>query len=189
MFLVPVPRSSFRFLVPQCGLQIYYITNSRFVQSSSVLNVFLSDHFAIGCCRKKAREKKNNVYRTLRDYKNYNKDVLVDLLKVKVPTETYVDYNDPNVMWDILYKAVYEILSVMCHYKRYKQRETPTPWLNADIYRAMRYRDSLIGLYKVTGKKLYLTMAKQHRNIVNSMIESAKKLYITTLLNNNSTCF
>ena len=60
--------------------------------------------------------------------------------------------------------------------------------MNADIYRAIRYRDRLVTLYKVTKKRLYLTLSKQQRNIVNSMIESAKKLYISSLLVNNASC-
>ena len=35
------------------------------------------------------------------------------------------------------------------------------------------YRDSLITLYRHTGHRHYLSLAKQQCNIVNSMIESA----------------
>ena len=56
------------------------------------------------------------------------------------------------------------------------------------FYRAMQYCDSLIMLYRVTTKNLYLTMAKQQPNIINSMIESAKKEYRSTLLLNSSSC-
>ena len=76
----------------------------------------------------------------------------------------------------------------MCPYKKYRQRENVTPWISADIYRNMRYRDYLVNLYNLTKNNLYLTLMKRQRNVVNSMVETAKKSYITTLLNNNSSC-
>ena len=74
-----------------------------------------------------------------------------------------------------------EILSIKCPLKRYKQREVVTPWVTADIYRNIRYRDSLVNLYRLTKNNLYLK-----RNIVNSMIDSAKKVYISSLLDRNA---
>ena len=50
------------------------------------------------------------------------------------------------------------------------------------------YRDSLVNLYKLTKNSLYLTLMKRQRNIVNSLIETAKKEYISRLLENNSSC-
>ena len=166
----------------------WIVSNCRFIKSARSTNIFLADHFAVECIRKKARQCYRNVYRVLRDYKNYNKDVLVDLLKNRLVIEEYVTSQDPNVMWDQLYTHVNDILSVMCPYKRYKQRENLTPWVSAEIYRSMRYHDSLINLYKATKDSLYLTLAKRQRNVVNSMIETAKRQYISTTLNNNSSC-
>ena len=52
----------------------------------------------------------------------------------------------------------------------------------------MRYHDSLVNLYRITYNALYLTLMKQQRNAVNSMVESAKKVYISSLLGKNSFC-
>ena len=163
----------------------WIITNCRFVKYSQVTPIFLSDHFGIECVKKKARERPKNVTRSLRDYKNYNKEVMIDLLKDRLTIEELSNIIDPNVMWDRIYSHVYDILSVMCPIKRYKQRENPTPWINADIYRAMRYRDSLINLFKATRNNLYMTLAKRQRNVVNSMIEGAKRNFILTTLDKN----
>ena len=95
---------------------------------------------------------------------------------------------DPNVKWDLLYNTIYDILSIMCPYKKYKQREIITPWITADIYRAIRYLDSLVNLYRLTKNRIYLNLMKQQRKTVNSMIESAKKAYISALLDKNSSC-
>ena len=166
----------------------WIITNCKFVRESYVSTIFLSDHFAIECIRKKNRERKENVYRSIRSYKNYNKVILVDLLRVRLVESTFDTEDNPNVKWNLLYSSVFDILTVMCPLKQYRQREIPTPWITPDIYRNMRYRDSLVNLHRITGNSLYLTLIKQQRNIVNSMMESAKKHYISTLLKNNSSC-
>ena len=41
----------------------WIVTNCRFVKSSCVSNIFISDHYAIECLRKKARERSNTVRR------------------------------------------------------------------------------------------------------------------------------
>ena len=96
--------------------------------------------------------------------------------------------HDPNMKWDLLYNNFCDILSIMCPFKMYRQREVITPWITADIYRSIQYRDSLVNLYRITGNNMYLTLMKQQRNRVNSMIESAKNIYISTLLEANSSC-
>ena len=166
----------------------WIVTNSIFIRESFVSNIFLSDHFAVECFRKKNREKHKNVSRILRDYKKYDREIFINLLNQRIDLEEYRNYSDPNVMWDLIYTSVLDILSIMCPYKKYTQRENLTPWMHADIYRAIRYRNSLINLYKATNKNLYLTLAKQQRNTVNSMIESAKKIYISSLLTKNVSC-
>ena len=163
----------------------WIITNSKFVSSAKVTTIFLSDHFAIDCVKKKARERYKNVYRILRDYKNYNRENLIQLFKDRLSLENVSVIDDPNLMWDLIHTHIYEILSVMCPLKRYKQRENPTPWINADIYKAMRYRDSLVNLFKATQNSLYMTLVRHQRNIVNSLTESAKRTFIMTTLRNN----
>ena len=114
------------------------------------------------------------------------KIILSDLLHAKLENSSFDIEIDPNVKWKLLYSAVYHIMTVMCPYKKYRQRETVTPWITADIYCNIRYRDSLVNLYMITKNDLYLTLMRQQRNIVNSMIESAKKVYISQLLDNNA---
>ena len=107
-------------------------------------------------------------------------------MKIRLNLADLINSVDPNVMWDQVYSHVYEILSVICPFKRYKQRESLSPWINAEIYRAMRYSDSLINLYKATKNCLYITLARTQRNLVNSLIERAKRNLIMTTLDNNA---
>ena len=166
----------------------WIVTNSRFVQCVNTTNIFISDHYVVECYRKKARENKKNVTRKVRCFKRYDKNILSDLLHARILDSTFDIENDPNVKWEILYNIIYDILSIMCPYKNYTQREVITPWISAEIYRNIRYRESLVNLYKLTKNDLYLTLMKRQRNIVNTMIETAKKKYISELLEQNSSC-
>ena len=166
----------------------WIITNSRFIFSANITDIFISDHFAVDCVKKKHRESVKTVIRDVRDYKNYNCDDFITLVKTKVNLTEFSTVHDPDYLWNSIYLAIIDILAVMCPYRRYRQREYPSPWMCAEIYRAIRYRDRLIALYKSTRANLYLSLARSQRNVVNSMIESAKKLYIANLLTKNSGC-
>ena len=84
----------------------------------------------------------------------YDKNILSDLLHARISDSTFDTENDPNVKCEILYNIIYDILSIMCPYKNYTQREVITPWISAEIYRNIRYRDSLVNLYKLTKNDL-----------------------------------
>ena len=136
----------------------WIVTNCRFVQSANVSSIFLYDHFAIECVRKKARECKKTVWRSVQNYENYTKQILTDLLLAKLLVYDFDMADNPYDKSQIMSDLVLEILSVMCPYKRYRQRKINTPWMSASIYRSIRYRDSLVNLYRITRNCLYLTL-------------------------------
>ena len=47
--------------------------------------------------------------------KHYNRDALINLLNLRIPIETYLEYDDPDMMWEVLYDTVHDIL---CPYRR-----------------------------------------------------------------------
>ena len=163
----------------------WIFTNSKFVSNSGVTNIYLSDHYAIECTRKKSRQKNKMVFRDRRNYTNYNRENLIRLMSEKLNSDHFPELDDPNAQWACIYKNLIDLLAIMCPLKRYVQREHVTPWITAQIYSAIRYRDKLINLYKITGGAVYLNLAKRQRNTVNMMIETAKKTYIQNLLDSN----
>ena len=52
--------------------------------------------------------------------------------------------DDVQGMWRFYHNTVYDILTIMCPLKKYKQPEFVTPSLSPEIYRAMRERDTFI---------------------------------------------
>ena len=138
------------------------------------------------CIRKKKREKHESVYRIVRDLSNYDSVAFARLLKIQ-DWETFIEMNDTNVMWNYLYGKMYDISSIMCPFRKFKQRKNITPWITPEIYRAMRLRDSYVSLFLVTGCGQYLCMVRRSRNVVNQMILRAKSTFIKSKLRENST--
>ena len=165
----------------------WLITNSRFVSEVIVSNVFISDHFPVCCLRKKAREKINYTYRSFRDYKNYQVQIMINLLRTRLTENDFYNCQNPDTLWSFIFKSLTDILEIMCPVKRYKQRQHITSWMNADIYRAIRLRDRLVKTFRLTRTNQDLIRMRQQRNKVNSLIEKAKKDYICNSLQRSRT--
>ena len=133
---------------------------------------------------KKARERHKVVYRTVRDLSMFDMNDYTALLRAE-NWEGFNDIDNPDDMWKLLYQRMYDILMIMCPFKRFRQREKLTPWLTPEIYRAMRTRDQYIRLFRATGESNYLKWARISRNKVNAMIYKAKSRYIRTQLRAN----
>ena len=155
----------------------WIVTNSLYVKDTGTYDLLISDHLPAYCIRKKARENHQTVYRSVCDLSNFDADNFSTLVRNSNWDELR-DMENPDDMWLLLYKTMYDILSVMCPFKRYKQRARPTRWLNADIYKMMRWRDNYIRLFRATRYDHYLTWACMCCNRVTSMISKAKANYI-----------
>ena len=80
----------------------WIVTNCRFVKSACVLNIYPSDHFAIKCIRKKARECNQIIHRKVHNFDNYNRDVFINFVRVLSNSE-FETSNNPNDKWKIFY--------------------------------------------------------------------------------------
>ena len=142
-------------------------------------NVLISDHLTVFCVRKKRRENTCSVFRIIRDYKNYSRENFIHLLRNSDwnPPKTS---QDPNGRWGLLYGRIIDILSTMCPFKQYKQREVLKPWLTAEIYREIRYREKCLSVFMCTGCQQYYELACKSRNKITSLITWAKANYFKT---------
>ena len=115
--------------------------------------------------------------------------IIVIIFGTLIRSLDWDDYNNMHAcsdMWNFVYKGLYDILTIMCPFKRYRQRKVVTPWLTAEIYRAMRERDSFMSLFRITRNSDYLQMARVGRNKVNQMVMRAKLNFIKSKLHENS---
>ena len=164
----------------------WIVTNSNYVSEAGVSDIMISDHYAVHCVKKKKREHVEYVHHYLRNYKLYNAENFVNLFRHRLSQIDYFEIDDPNVFRHHIYSIAINILEVMCPFRRYKQREIPTPWIIPDIYREIRIRSQIVRLFNRTRSNLTLTLLRRQRNKVNGMIENAKRDYIITSLRKNS---
>ena len=127
----------------------WVVTNSAFVKHAGVTNDFISDHLTIYAVRKKKRENNKSIYRVVRDLTNFDTNIYKNLLQNE-NWELFDNCENVDELWNLFYKKMYDILSIMCPLKSYKQRETVTPRLTPEIYRTMHERDKYIKLFRAT---------------------------------------
>ena len=160
------------------------MTNCLFVKVSGTLDDFVSDHYTIYCIRKKAKENKECVYKTFRNYNRYNQENFEALLRGK-NWAFFDSLIDPNHQWDFILKVTTEILSVMCPYQKRAVRKTATPWLTPDIFNQIHDKRNLVKRYKQTGDQVLLREIRILRNNLNAKIDKAKSKYIIENLRRN----
>ena len=155
----------------------WIITSSSFLSKSGVLNDLLSDHFPVYAVRKKGRECVKKVRRKVRIYKHFDADVY-GLLIDKIDWEKYYSVEDPDIIWDMIYVRIVEILEVMCPYKNIFIREVKTPWFTHEIYECIRKRSHYVHLFRSTQNGDILAISKYFRNRCNKLVREAKREFI-----------
>ena len=157
------------------------MTNCAFVQSSGTLDDYVSDHYTVYCIRKKHKENKECYLKSARQYRNYNHDDFVNLLRAKNWT-LYDNMKDLDQQWIFIKQAALEILSIMCPYKTVHVRKSSTPWITPDIFNSIKAKQDLIRIYKATKTHDTLNRMRVLRNELNSKIDKAKAAYIVNKL-------
>ena len=78
------------------------MTNSVYILEYGVRDDVISDHFAVYAVRKKKREHKSMSWIDVRDYRNFNCEIFVTLLK-NHNWEVFNGSIDPNVQMSVIY--------------------------------------------------------------------------------------
>ena len=97
----------------------------------------------------------------------------------------YDESTDPNTIYKFLLDRTYDILSIKCPLRKFKQRTTSANWINKDILKAVRTRKFYVSLFRLTRQADHLRLSHIWRNKVNTMIDRAKATYIKSQLDRN----
>ena len=157
------------------------MTDSPFVKMSGTMNDYVSDHYTIFSIRKKACENKEYQVKTIRSFKNFNKEDFETLLLNK-NWAIYDMLVEPNQQWLYIYKCTIDILSVMCPFKTINVRKQSTPWITPEIFDMIKEKRNLVKLYKEFREPIILKELRILRNNLNSTIDKAKCIYIEEIL-------
>ena len=93
------------------------LTDCIYIRESSILDDLIADHYSVFCIRKKDREHKTMITKTVRDYSNFDENNFEALLKNK-DWENFDRLLDPDIQWEIIYQYVTSILMIMCPFKK-----------------------------------------------------------------------
>ena len=160
------------------------MTDCTYIKDFGILDDFVSDHFTVYIVRKKEKEHKEIVSRTVRDYRNFDENIFENLLKEN-DWHVFDNSIDTEVQWSILIEKFRDILKIMCPYKKMNTRNKPTPWLTPEIFTLMKDKKTLIKKYKANKNEETLQMIRRARNKLNSAIDSAKGAFIEDSLRRN----
>ena len=117
--------------------------------------------------------------------KNFDGDVFCELL-ANNDWNPYYASRDVNYLWEVIFSKINEILSIMCPYKNVCLRDPKTPWINADVIKAINERKKYIRMYWKTKNQYIWEICKYLRNKCNGLIRNAKARYIKNNLARNT---
>lgn len=98
----------------------------------------------------------------------------------------YVKVKTPNLGWEILISNIRITLDKLYPIKELKNFRTKAGWVTSEIFELMKLRDELYKKASYTNQEVDWQIAKQHRNIVNSMCKAAKREHSKNKIINNS---
>ena len=163
----------------------WVITDCPYVSHSGVLDELLSDHFSIFAIRKKHRETITKKWKRIRIYKNFDREVFHTLL-VNDNWRQYYILRDVNLLWSMIYTRIIQILEIMCPYKNVCLRDPRTPWITAQIVKTINERKKYLRMFRKTMNANIWEICKYLRNKCNSLIQTAKTVYIKNNLQRNA---
>ena len=112
-----------------------------------------------------------------RSYKKYNKGDFQDSL-IDLKWDNYYRIDDPNILWDILRKAINTIIDPICPMRNFKVPEAREPWVTNEMLEAIRDKDNLLKLSKRSKLEVDWERAKRARNEVGRAVKNLRSDYL-----------
>ena len=152
-------------------------TNSKYISMSGVLNLNISDHYAIYMVKKKQVLLKPKVQVTGRSYKNYSIEDLKQILDL-YDWGVYDNSNDPIIKWDIMHGTIEDYLNAKCPIKTFKVPADKKPWINDHLVNVLRDKNNLLAKARRTKLALDQDIADEAKKSANKLSRAARRKYI-----------
>ena len=153
------------------------ITDCPYVNCVGTLNVNMSDHLPIYLIRKKVRKKvlKREVWG--RSYRRYESNQFKRSI-IEADWSEFDDTGDPEKLWEIMREIFEKPLDKFCPITKLMIPEKKPKWINADILKLMRDRDTFYHRARRTGDQDAWNIARYLQNEVNMAIKTFKAIKI-----------
>ena len=170
-------RTAFRDGTPTESTLDLIFTNSDYIAGSQTLDFNISDHVGIMATRKKNPVKTNKIEFKGRSYRNYVKEDFQESL-IRADWEAFYNSNDPNWMWDFMYKTILSNIDAMCPIKSFKVTEFREVWMTNEAIEAIKDKDRAMRRAKRSRREDDWVEARRMRNRVGRDIENLRANYL-----------
>ena len=160
------------------------ISDSNCILDSGILYNNVSDHFQVYVTRKHIKKQKKPTTFNGRNYANYDILTLQQAID-QIDWSTFLDENDPNIMWDIYLSNITEKVDALYPVKNYHINQQKESWINDDLMHMIIEKDRLILQAKIENTEIAWNIAKQAKNRTKNFIQRAKTAYISDALETN----
>ena len=127
-------------------------TDMTMVSDSGVLSNMIADHLPIYVVKKKERNDKSFSYTFGRSYKNYNKEVLQDLISINMKWRSFWNKtNTPDELWEIMLDVITEAANSLCPIKRIRVRKNVPGWISKEVIESINLKKDKWKLYQQSG--------------------------------------
>ena len=152
-------------------------TNCDKIKSSDIHDLNISDHQMISVTRKHLTKPNNSNSFIGRSYRNYNRNLFFERLNALQWNELYAT-NNPTTAWSILYKAILNVIDIMCPQKIFNIKKMRDPWVSDELLEVLYEKDRLLKKAKRTKLEADWIKAKNARNNANNIARNAKSNFI-----------
>lgn len=154
-------------------------TNSKhMVLNSEVVPCPIADHELISLTINVKKEKKKPVYKTFRSFKDYNNELLCDLLLSKIPIlNSILATDDVDVQVDTVTSTLYDVMNNIAPLITTLITRPPAPWITQDIKSAISERDRIHNQLKNNENDNLRNAYKEKKRSVRSDINKFKAEY------------
>ena len=164
----------------------HILTNStENILQSGVLEIALSDHYAIYCTRKVQRQKfhKHN-YVNIRSLKNYSKNLLVEELSA-IQFPDYSLYDSVDKAYDDFIGKITMVFDKIAPFKKVFLKNNTSEWIDDEVFEGIKVRDKLFKTFKRSRLHNDHLKYRRARNQLQMLIRKKKQNFISNKITEN----
>ena len=164
----------------------HVLTNSvENMSQHGVLEIALSDHYAIYCTRKTQKQKYHkHKFITVRSLKRYSKTLLLEKLNTLVFPD-YSSYENMDTAYSEFTEEISKIINEIAPFKTICVKNITSEWVDDEIFEAIRTRDKLFKKSKKSRLHTDGVNFRRARNRLQTMIKNKKQNFICNKLTEN----
>ena len=152
-------------------------TNSKYISMAGLLNLNISDHFAVFMVKKKQVLLKPKIEVRGRSYKNYKLDNLKQVLD-SYDWGIFDNSNDPTIKWDIMHSTIEHYLDQMCPVKTFKIPADRKPWINDHLINVLRDKNNLLAKARRTKSQRDHDLSDLAKKEANRLSRCARRKFV-----------